>query len=155
MANIKWGEEKDISIIKTVSKEKIESLYVSSLKMVYYLNVNLLYNLRELYNDHAVCKCFFTPEKKCNICLLLEKYEVDRIERNYNQKAIVETNIALKKDLENMPELKVCSDDYNIGGCFFSEMIFIQNSTVRERMEVKICCFFLLKERIFNELVIF
>ena len=139
MANIKWGEEKDISIIKTVSKEKIESLYVSSLKMVYYLNVNLLYNLRELYIDHAVCKCFFTPEKKCNICLLLEKYEVDRIERNYNQKAIVETHIALKKDLENMAELKVCSDDYNISGCFFSEMIFIQNSTVRERIEVKIC----------------
>ena len=139
MANIKWGEEKDISIIKTVSKEKIESLYVSSLKMVYYLNVNLLYNLRELYIDHAVCKCFFTPEKKCNICLLLEKYEVDRIERNYNQKAIVETHIALKKDLENMAELKVCSDDYNIGRCFFSEMIFIQNSTVRERIEVKIC----------------
>ena len=139
MANIKWGEEKDITIIKTVSKEKIESLYVSSLKMVYYLNVNLLYNLRELYIDHAVCKCFFTPEKKCNICLLLEKYEVDKIERNYNQKAIVETHIALKKDLENMPELKVCSDDYNIGGCFFSEMIFIQNSTVRERIEVKIC----------------
>ena len=148
MANIKWGEEKDISIIKTVSKEKIESLYVSSLKMVYYLNVNLLYNLRELYIDHAVCKCFFTPQKKCNICLLLEKYEVDRIERNYNQKAIVETNIALKKDLENMPELKVCSDDYNIGGCFFSEMIFIQNSTVRERIEVKICFFFIMEEEI-------
>ena len=139
MANIKWGEEKDITIIKTISKEKIESLYVSSLKMVYYLNVNLLYNLRELYIDHAVCKCFFTPEKKCNICLLLEKYDVEKIERNYNQKAIVETNIALKKDLKKMSELKVYSDDYNIGGCFFSEMIFVQNSTIRERIEVKIC----------------
>ena len=137
MANFKWGEKKDIITTKTVSKEKVESLYVSSLKMIYYLNVNFLYNIRELYNDHAVCKCFFNPEKKCNICSLLEKYDVSMIERNYNQKAIVETNIALKKDLENMPELKICSDDYIMGGFFFSEMIFIQNSTIRERIEVK------------------
>ena len=146
MANSRWDEEKDISIIKTVSKEKIESLYVSSLKMLNYLNVNFLYNIRELYNDQLVCNCFLDPERKCNICSLLEKYDVCQIERNYNQKAIVETNIALKKDLKNMPELKVCSDDYNIGGCFFSEMIFIENSTIRERIEVKIC-FFLLRKR--------
>ena len=133
MASIKWDDGKDTSI----TKDKIESLYVSSLKMIYYLNVNFLYNLRELYNDHSVCKCFLTPEEKCNICLLLEKYDVENIERNYNQKAIVETNIALKNDLENMSDLKLYSEDYIIGGCFFSEMIFIQNSTIRERIEVK------------------
>ena len=115
MASIKWDDGKDTSI----TKDKIESLYVSSLKMIYYLNVNFLYNLRELYNDHSVCKCFLTPEEKCNICLLLEKYDVENIERNYNQKAIVETNIALKNDLENMSDLKLYSEDYIIGGCFF------------------------------------
>ena len=133
MASIRWDDGKDTS----TTKDRTESLYVSSLKMIYYLNVNFLYNLRELYNDHSICNCFFTPEEKCNICLLLEKYDIENIERNYNQKAIVETNIALKKDLGNMPNLKVYSDDYNIGGCFFSEMIFIQNSTIRERIEVK------------------
>ena len=137
MDNIRWEGKKDITTIETVSKERIESLYVSSLKLVFYLNVNFLYNLRKFVNDISTCNCFKNPKNLCNICLLLKKYDVDKIEKNYNQKAIVETNIALRNDLKKIPEIKVSRTDYKFTNCFFSELIFIPNSTVRERIEVR------------------
>ena len=137
MDNFRWGGKKDITTIETVSKERIESLYVSSLKLVFYLNVNFLYNLRKFVNDISTCNCFENPKNLCNICLLLEKYDVDKIEKNYNQKAIVETNIALRNDLKKIPEIEVSRTDYKFTNCFFSELIFIPNSTARERIEVR------------------
>ena len=137
MDNFRWGGKKDITTIETVSKERIELLYVSSLKLVFYLNVNFLYNLRKFVNDISTCNCFENPKNLCNICLLLEKYDVDKIEKNYNQKAIVETNIALRNDLKKIPEIEVSRTDYKFTNCFFSELIFIPNSTARERIEVR------------------
>ena len=137
MDNIKWEKKRDTITIETTSKERIESLYVSSLKLVFYLNVNFLYNLRKFVNDISSCDCFRNPKNLCNTCSLLEKYDVDKIEKNYRQKAIVETNIALRNDLKKMPEIKVSRADYKFTNCFFSELIFIQNSTARERIEVR------------------
>ena len=137
MANIKWEGKRDATTIETVSKERMESLYVSSLKLIFYLNVNFLYNLRKFVNDISTCDCFAKPKNLCNICSLLEKYDVNKIEKDYRQKAIVETNIALTNDLKKMPEIEVSRTDYKFTNCFFSELIFIPNSTARERIEVK------------------
>ena len=86
MDNIRWEGKKDITTIETVSKERIESLYVSSLKLVFYLNVNFLYNLRKFVNNISTCNCFKNPNNLCNICLLLEKYDVDKIEKTTTKK---------------------------------------------------------------------
>ena len=137
MAIIRWEEKRDTTTIKTVTKERVESLYVSSLKLVFYLNVNFLYNLRKFVNDISTCDCFINPKNLCNICSLLEKHDVDKIEKNYSEKAIVETIITLRNDLEKMPEIEVSRTDYKFTNCFFSELIFIPNSTARERIEVK------------------
>ena len=151
MVNIKWEGKRDTTTIETVSKENIESLYVSSLKLVFYLNVNFLYNLRKFVNDISTCDCFTNPKNLCNICSLLKKYDVDKIDKNYKQEAIVETNIALKNDLEKMPEMEVSREDYKFTNCFFSELIFIQNSTARERIEVKNLLNFVKKNKFFVE----
>ena len=149
MDNIRWEGKRDTITIETVSKERIESLYVSSLKLVFYLNVNFLYNLRKFVNDISTCDCFTNPKNLCNICSLLEKHDVDKIEKNYRQKAIVETNIALRNDLKKIPEIEVSRTDYKFTNCFFSELIFIPNSTARERIEVKKLAKFCKKEQIF------
>ena len=139
MDSTKWGNGKGITIIDTVSKEKVESLYVSSLKLVYYLNVNFLYNARKKYNDILDCNCFQKNKKnKCNICFLLEEFNIDEIDKNYNQKAIVKTNIALRNYLKRNSQLIVSTEDYKFTNCYFSELIFIQNSTIRQRIEVSI-----------------
>ena len=139
MDNTRWGGGKGITIIDTISKERVESLYVSSLKLLYYLNVNFLYNARKKYNDNLDCDCFQKNKKnKCNISFLLEEFNIDEIDKNYNQKAIVKTNIALRNYLKKNSQVKVSTEDYKFTNCFFSEMIFIQNSTIRQRIEVSI-----------------
>ena len=142
MDSTNLGNGKGITIIDSISREKVESLYVSSLKLLYYLNVNFLYNTRKEYNDNSDCNCFQKNIKnKCNICFLLEKFNIDEIDKDYNQKAIVKTNIALKNYLKKNIDLKVSTEDYKFTNCYFSELIFIQNSTIRERIEVYIFYF--------------
>ena len=154
MDNIKLEDGKDITTInyEFLEKERVPSLFVFAGKCLYYINVNFLYNLRKLFTDASSCSCasFLGCENSngeknyCNICSLLIKFDVEENEENYNYKHLIETNIALRKDLIEINDIDVEGEDYkfksNDNGinCFFSDLIFTIDSETGRKIKVRL-----------------
>ena len=115
MDNTKWGVGKDDSSIN-----KFPSLMFLSSKMVYYINLNCIYNLERTVIDCWECECdqFSSCRKAnwlrdyCNLCSLSNRHFSFEEEKNFKFKHLIEKNISLVDDFKRNSRLNIRTGDY-------------------------------------------
>ena len=100
--------------------EKFPSLIFLSARLVYYLNLNCMYNLEKTVVDNYNCECYhFSCCKKingirdyCDLCSLLVKHPPYENEKNYRIKHLIEKHLSLINDFKEYKHVKIHVGDY-------------------------------------------
>ena len=115
MDNTKLGVGKDDSSINN-----FPSLMFLSSRMVYYINLNCIYNLEKTVIDCWECDCDqFSGCRKanglrdyCDLCSLSMKYFSFEEEKKYKIKHLIEKHISLVDDFNKNSHLNIRTGDH-------------------------------------------
>ena len=113
--------------------KKVPSLTFFCARVIYYINLNVIYNLEKEVADGWICECkYFSGCEKingvkdyCDICSLSVKYSSIDEEKNLSVKNLIKKNISLIKDFKKYPHIDILNDniqnkniDFNKNGTF-------------------------------------
>ena len=114
-------------------EEKFQSLMYSSAHMVYYINLNTMYNLNKTVVDNYYCCCLkYSGCKKingvmdyCDLCQLNIKHNPYDYQNDFKVRNLINKNIELTKDFKKY-DVDIYTGDYTFKtwGPFFDEYSF-------------------------------
>ena len=128
-------EEKD-------QKKKFPSLTFLAARLVYYINVNFMYNLRKIQINPFSCLCYQysgcplpnSVKDYCNICSLFTKHNVEDNEKNFSIRHLIKKNIELVEDLKKY-YINIDNSDYdfklNGKSISFHSIVFSKTSSIK------------------------
>ena len=124
--------------------DKFPSLTFFCARLVYYINLNVLYNLEKEvangwlceFNRFSGCEKINGVRDYCDICSLSVKYSSIDEERNLSVKNLIKKSISLIKDFKKYPHIEILNVnirnkniDFNKNGTFsewsFYSYVFI------------------------------
>ena len=123
-------------------KKKFPSLTFLAARLVYYINVNFMYNLRKIQVNPFSCLCYQYSgcplsngvKDYCNICSLFTKHNVEDNEKNFSIRHLIKKNIELVKDLkEYYIDIDNCDYDFKLNGksISFHNIVFSKTSSIK------------------------
>ena len=100
-------------------KEKVPSLKFYAARLVYYINVNLMFNLHKAAISYYNCNCRkFSGCRKpnkimdyCDYCSLAVKHNPYDYEKDYKIKNIIDKHIEMVKDFKKY-NIDITNEDY-------------------------------------------
>ena len=130
------------------TKKLFPSLTFYAARMVYYLNLNTMYNIHKEFSEGWNCECnkYYGCKTEagfmdyCNLCQLDIKHFPCDYEKDYNIKNLINKNIELVEDLKTF-DIKLINDDfksktwspffyeYSFYNTVFNESLFIKYDT--------------------------
>ena len=98
---------------------KPKSLLFFCKRMVYYININLMYNIRERSINPFSCMCDYYSgcpfpngaKNYCEYCYLFCKFNLALHENNFSTKNLIKTNIKIVETFTNS-NIEITNDDY-------------------------------------------
>ena len=133
--------------------EKFPSLIFLSARLVYYLNLNFMYNLEKTVVDGYNCDCYnFSSCRKingirdyCDLCSLSVKHSPYENEKNYRIKHLIEKHLSLVNDFKEYKYVKIHVGDYSSKNINFKDGTYLEwsfYSYVFESLYIKKQTFF-------------
>ena len=134
----------DFFIRYNVEKKKtFPSLTFLAARVVYYINVNCMYNIRKaqinpfycLCDDYSGCPLPNGLRNYCNVCYLFLEHDVEDKEKAYSVKHLINKNIDLVADFDKC-NVQIDNTDYqfkfrNGYDVSFYSIVFSKNTSIK------------------------
>ena len=124
-------------------KKTFPSLTFFAARLVYYLNVNCMYNIRKaqinpfycLCDQYSGCPLPNVLRNYCNVCYLFSKHDVEDNEKEYSIRHLVNKNIELVDDFRKF-NVKIDNNDYifkfrNGNDVSFYDIVFSNSLSIK------------------------
>ena len=121
MVVINMGDGREDFFIKynTEKKKTFPSLTFFAARLVYYINVNCMYNIRKaqinpfycLCDEYSGCPFSNGLRNYCNVCYFFSKHDVEDNEKAFSIKHLIDKNIELMADFKKF-NVQIDKNDY-------------------------------------------